>query len=370
MGHANFTPKVIVPTKEFYDIDPPSASSASEEATITSSTDAKPSCDSLAFNADGSMLAVGLQAGAVAAIDASTGKVKTVVRNDEVGVSSVSFAHHASQVLYGGRSDNASPSKRGLVLLHSLYDNMVVRVFHGHKASVGSIAVHTTMDRIFTASDDGSFRVWDPRSAACAAECAVGSPCRLDVDRDSGMVLAVASDQGMLALYDSRQFSKPFKNCPIPWSGAPHASGEPVGLHTCVFSGDGKRIAVSSARRGVVQLDSVHLKAEGGFPVVPIVGSPFSAVDFSSDSSALLIATDRGEVLAQSAWQPPHPGEHSSALVGSGAPTPAGYKPPVPPNTAYRHSAPVLAVRAHPTADAFATAAEDGVALWSPPSPE
>jgi len=101
--------------------------------------------------------------------------------------------------------------------------------------------------------------------------------------------------------------------------------------------------------------------------VVPIVGCPFASVDFSSDSSALLIGTDRGEVLAQSAWQPP-PGEDASAFVGSGAPTPPGGRDPVPPNTAYRHTAPVLAVKAHPTADAFATAGEDCVAIWSPPS--
>jgi WD40 repeat protein len=111
---------------------------------------------SVAWAPDGSAFAFGMTSGRTVLRSALTGAVLLTLGQHAGPVNSVAFAPGGLQLVTGGVDRR--------VLLWDLRTGQVVREFVGHELAVTAVAYQG--QRVFTASHDGTARVWNPATGA------------------------------------------------------------------------------------------------------------------------------------------------------------------------------------------------------------
>jgi WD40 repeat protein len=108
---------------------------------------------SLAFSADGTLLASGSGDYSIIVWDVSTGKTKTIIKNLPSTPYALSFNSDGSLIAAG--------SSGGIVTLLDAGTGDTVTTFTGHTSAIRSIKFSTDDKKIISVSDDGTIRLWD-----------------------------------------------------------------------------------------------------------------------------------------------------------------------------------------------------------------
>ena len=167
------------------------------------------------------------------------------------GVSLVRFAHAPGTVVCASRNnwDNC-------LRYWSLHDNRYLRYFKGHRAEVVGLSVSPKDDKLLSASADGTCRLWDVRSDACAGFLRL--PNRdarpLIAFDDTGIIFAVAAPsagQGAtVKLYSATEHDRgPFQTISVP---SPHASC----ATSLKFSSNGKYLLLAGGSNTCFLIDT------------------------------------------------------------------------------------------------------------------
>jgi WD40 repeat protein len=160
---------------------------------------------SLAADQDRAVVATG--DGQIYSYAPKSGHLVAVYRSEAIGVRSVSFTHHTGSVLYAG--GKVSGSRTGTIVQHRLVDNVAVRMYGGHGASmVRSIAVNPQRDIFISTDDAGKAFLWRIGQSNAVAQCGVGKKPPVACFDPSGKVFTIAASDVGVALYSVSGYAK------------------------------------------------------------------------------------------------------------------------------------------------------------------
>eukprot|EP00474_Spongospora_subterranea_P010120 CRZ10578.1 hypothetical protein [Spongospora subterranea] len=286
--------------------------------------------NSLDFGCDGAILCAAYNDDSLSVINTTSGLLQKTLQFKEHGVSNVKFTHHKSAILC-----TANKSSNGLIMYHSILDNRFIRMFHGHKDRVCSLALSPIDDSFISGSHDWTMNLWDLRSSSPQAILATGPSPAVEFD-PKGLIFACTSDSNVVRLFDIRSYKQgPFASFGL--SGA-------TSWHQVVFSPDGGSIAVSSRSGSTVVLDSFTGDHRCTLSSYTNTAGIDIDVDFSPDGKFIATGSDHGVVHIYDSAS----GKQELALTGG-------------------HNRPVTAVQWNPVMAMIASGAEN-LALWIPDS--
>lgn len=137
--------------------------------------------------------------------NAATGKISGLFHVKDAGCRLVTATHHPSAVIHA--ASKGGPQS-GRIVLHSLHDDKIIRLFEGHSDFVSSISMNPADDTFLTCSRDGTFKMWDLRQRAPIAAGDLHSKGAAACAFDSGgVVFACVTGNRMLSLYDAKTFT-------------------------------------------------------------------------------------------------------------------------------------------------------------------
>ncbi|EFJ30597.1 hypothetical protein SELMODRAFT_409107 [Selaginella moellendorffii] len=114
----------------------------------------------VAVSRDSEMLASGAQDGKIKVWRIRTGQcLKRFDKAHGMGVTTVSFSRDNSQILSASFDETAR--------IHGLKSGKQLKEFRGHTSYVNDAIFATEVNRIITASSDGTVKVWDMRTTDC-----------------------------------------------------------------------------------------------------------------------------------------------------------------------------------------------------------
>ncbi|KAI8591287.1 WD40-repeat-containing domain protein [Geranomyces variabilis] len=165
---------------------------------------------SLAFSRDSEMLASGAQDGKIKVWKIQSGRcVRRFPTAHMQGVTSVSLSKDASLVL--------SSSFDHTIRIHGMKSGKLTKEFRGHSSFVNSATFSPDQTRIFSASSDGTAKIWDAKTQDCIRTIALSegrvappgasSPTALSVfylPRSSGERVVVCSRERWAYVLDPR----------------------------------------------------------------------------------------------------------------------------------------------------------------------
>lgn len=165
-----------------------------------------------------------------------TGERGEVLFSKKYGVQNINFTHHPSHVVYATRRAHGTDHA---LRYHDLRRNEYLRYFRGHSAPVNSLCMSPKTDMFMSAAQDKSVRLWDLRTAICQGHLQTpGNP--VGSFDQQGLVFGVATECGVLKLYDVRSYDKgPFETFMV----APEVNTN-SSFVDIKFSNDGKMILV------------------------------------------------------------------------------------------------------------------------------
>lgn len=293
----------------------------------------------LAFNASGSLLAIGTDDGTIRVWDLLSDSLRTTLRAPIGWVTILEFAGTDGETLIAGTA-------HGTVQVWKITEGAPPgrTLLTGRTTDVLATAFVPEQPLVAAASENGSVRLWDTRTAA---QVHVGSGergwCYGMSLTDDATLLATAGDDGLIRIYeltpgeagdprtdldtpvrrlDTRRrparaiaFSPDTTLLAVghpdgtvglwnPWSGRPTATLKASGLRvlTVAFSPDGERLAAGTDSGAVHVWDSVAARgAPAGPPTPParrLAGHAdwVHAVAFSPDSELLASASGSGTI--------------------------------------------------------------------------
>lgn len=130
-------------------------------------------------------------------------------------------------------------------LLHVEHHHYI-RIFPGHEKKITSIA--TTEKKFATSSEDGSVRLWDPRTSLC--ETFIKFPAATFIAfHPSGEVFAVAHSSSTIEIFSTRNLEKPTSKvkyervADVEWTGIK-------------FSDDGQLLMVTTNSSSILIFDT------------------------------------------------------------------------------------------------------------------
>eukprot|EP00241_Pyramimonas_parkeae_P012194 CAMPEP_0114224450 /NCGR_PEP_ID=MMETSP0058-20121206/114_1 /TAXON_ID=36894 /ORGANISM="Pyramimonas parkeae, CCMP726" /LENGTH=273 /DNA_ID=CAMNT_0001334927 /DNA_START=6 /DNA_END=824 /DNA_ORIENTATION=- len=177
----------------------------------------------------------------------ATGTLQKTLLSKKYGVGCIAFTHHANAIICGSKNNSWDETLR----YHSLHDNRYLRYFKGHRDQVVAVCMNPKNDAFLSASLDKTIRLWDLRTNACQGllqvQCAIQPSVAYD---QQGLVFAVATEDGVLKMYDARQYEKgPFTtfNTQSVMPG-----GKPNTFVSLQFTYDGRKILASTPRQLIV----------------------------------------------------------------------------------------------------------------------
>lgn len=133
----------------------------------------------------------------------------------------------------------------------SLYDNVYLRYFKGHRSKVTSIASSPTQNIFISSSLDDSIRLWDLRTSSSQAFILENDP-RVSFD-PLGIVMASATENAKINLYDTRKFdSEPF----LSWKLTKFETIDPPRWASICFSNNGQYLLISTYSTQIYLLDT------------------------------------------------------------------------------------------------------------------
>ncbi|RYG56832.1 hypothetical protein EON66_01905 [archaeon] len=150
-------------------------------------------CNSISWSDGGEVAAASFNNGEIALISGDTGKRVADFRCADTSTRLLTHTHHPMAVLH--TAGRGAGDVSGQVVLHSLHDNRILRVFRGHSAPVTKIAFSPIDDSFVTVSNDSTFMMWDVRdpNAIARGEAARGRGGNMIAFRGDGLVYAVAN---------------------------------------------------------------------------------------------------------------------------------------------------------------------------------
>mmetsp|Transcript_26980 Transcript_26980/g.58990 ORF Transcript_26980/g.58990 Transcript_26980/m.58990 type:complete len:322 (-) Transcript_26980:297-1262(-) len=235
--------------------------------------------NSIDFHRTEDVLITGSDDDSIRLYDTATGQPTEVLYSKKYGVQNICFTHLSSHALYATRkvanNDHA-------LRYHDLRRNEYLRYYKGHLGPINSLCMSPKSDMFMSASQDKSVRLWDLRTNICQGILHVPGNPSASFDQQ-GLVFAVATESGILKLYDVRSYDKgPFDTFIVQ-----EEANSPIPFGDIKFSLDGKyMLAVAEGRLYVLDAfnGGVLRKFSTG---VPEAGTPLEAT-FSADNQYVL----------------------------------------------------------------------------------
>jgi len=211
-------------------------------------TDNKGPINSLDFHRTEDLLVTAGDDDSIHVYNTANGTQQRTLLSKKYGVGCICFTHHTNAIICGSKNNSWDETLRYL----SLHDNRYLRYFKGHRAGVVAVCMSPKSDAFLSASKDNTVRLWDLRSNACQGllqvQCSLQPAAAYD---QQGLVFAVATEDGVLKLYDMKQYERgPFATFPAhpdPVNRAPYTSLQ--------FSYDGRSIMATSPGK-IVTIDA------------------------------------------------------------------------------------------------------------------
>jgi len=208
--------------------------------------------NSLDFHHTDNLLVTAGDDNSIRIYNTNTGENSKTLFSKKYGVCCVNFTHHSDALLYASNKgwDN---SLRYL----SLHDNRYLRYFTGHEEKVTTVSMSPKTDG-FMSAGDRTVRLWDLRTAACHGriemtdQSAIHTTCAYD---KQGLVFAVATNPGVIKLYDARTYGRgPFETF--------ICRNETQCITQLLFSMDG-RVLLGAAGGRIHVMDAYYGKPRG-----------------------------------------------------------------------------------------------------------
>ena len=214
-----------------------------------------PPVTSLSFHQDGTFLVSAAQNGSISLFNAVSGSLVKTVHVKKSGVGVVAFTHHPSAILASAAPSTVAPAPSGgfgapasaassaaddhMIRYLSLHDNRDLRYFRGHSDAVTALSMCPTDDTFLSSSLDATLRTWDLRADRCQGVIRAPAPSLAVVD-PAGLVLAVATDNNCVKLFDRRQCEGgPFGSFFLP--------GAVITPQSLTFTPDGASLVIAGA---------------------------------------------------------------------------------------------------------------------------
>eukprot|EP00762_Andalucia_godoyi_P007758 ANDGO_01784.mRNA.1 WD repeat-containing protein 82 len=276
---------------------------------------------SLSFSSSGSHIVSTSLDSSLSLYDAQTATCRCTLYSRSSGASHAVLVHDSHAALYApttGRDD--------AIRLLSFADNRVLAEFHGHRDRITSLKLATSSadgaDSFFSASRDGTVRLWDLRDPKCHGLLRLPTPTPassttsttaaagdISVETDPEGKVAVVARGASVLFYDVRNMSAgPFRTV------VQEALGGLTHVDALCFTSDAQRL-VHVADDGVRVLDGVSGKVLRVLAVweTRVRGA---AANASPDSKFVVAGTDDGGVRVWDmdsgaevrAWAKVHPG--------------------------------------------------------------
>ncbi|CAK4079082.1 unnamed protein product [Aphanomyces euteiches] len=221
--------------------------------------------NSVDFHRSGNFCAVSRSDGVVSVINAISGATHKTILTKRFGADLVRYTHHPDCLLWTSQNKAEDHSIR----YHSTYDNKFLRYFTGHKKRVTSLMMHPTADEFLSASEDGTFRMWDIRCAEATGllDCGPSKPALSAAYDSDGLVFGVYTGDNLVRMYDARNFNDgPFAKFSLdeesissalrPLLQSRQYKGGRVDVHAIQFSPDQQHILLNTSSGVLIQLDA------------------------------------------------------------------------------------------------------------------
>eukprot|EP00798_Chlamydomonas_sp_ICE-L_P004991 gene4991-34774_t len=162
----------------------------------------------------------------------ATNTLQDTLFSKKYGVQNIVFTHSASAAIYASRKvTNGDHAIR----YHDLRRNEYLKYFVGHTGTVNTLCMSPKNDMFMSAAQDKQVRLWDLRATNCQGQLQVPGCPAASFDQQ-GLVFAVATESGMLKLYDVRSYDKgPFDTFVVA-----DEVNSPTSFANLQFSNDGK----------------------------------------------------------------------------------------------------------------------------------
>jgi COMPASS component SWD2 len=209
---------------------------------------------SIDFDDSGEHLITASQDETIQLYDVRQGKHLKTLFSKKYGVHLARFTHRSSNCIYA-----STKGDDGLRYL-SLHDNTYVRYLKGHTGTVDSLEVSPCDDKVISAAQDNTVRLWDLNSPTCHGLLNIPSPSLAAFD-PTGQLFAVASHRlNSILLYDLRNFDKePFSTFTLTDDLFLNKFSFPPRMPDWTkidFSNDGKWILIGTTGEGHYILDA------------------------------------------------------------------------------------------------------------------
>ena len=204
--------------------------------------------NSLDFHRSGELLVTAGDDEAIHVYNSVEGIEQRALYSKKYGVDLVRFTNHQNAIICASKN-GWDESIRYL----SLHDNKYLRYFKGHRDRVVSLVMAPLSDQFISGSLDETVRVWDLRSPQCVGLLRLPRGSRPAISYDpQGLVVAIASANNTLKLFDPRSFDKgPFGTFQIPYSRV-------VEWTSMKFSPDGKYILLATNEAMIFLIDAFN----------------------------------------------------------------------------------------------------------------
>ncbi|KAF0984131.1 hypothetical protein FDP41_008046 [Naegleria fowleri] len=232
---------------------------------------------------------------------------RKVIPSKKYGCNQVKFTHSPDACLYASVKKEGSNDDIRYLNIHT---GSFIKYFKGHTKPVVSLNMCPSDDTFASTSLDNTMRVWDLRqpNEIYKAPFTVKPLCAYD---PRGLVLAVATNSGIVKLYDRRKVeSGSFTEFVIPFTG------ETPEYSQMMFSPSGTHIAISSSD-SIFMLDSFNGKeifrktndelalsdedkafySNNNLPLPQGTGISQSSFAFTPNSQFLFVGTEDGRLL-------------------------------------------------------------------------
>ncbi|GLC38382.1 hypothetical protein PLESTB_001271200 [Pleodorina starrii] len=234
------------------------------------------------------LLVTGSDDDSIRVYDVARGVAVDTLHSRKYGVQNVCFTHDPTCIVYASRKSTGQlkPTEAHALRYHSLHMNQYLRYFMGHTAQVNSLCFSPKNDTFVSAAQDKSVRLWDVRTNICQGCLQVPGNPTATIDQQ-GLVFAVATESGVIKLYDLRSYDKgPFDTFMVE-----EEKGNPTGFADIKFSNNGNllmavvegRIYLMDAYKG-----TVFKRFSNG---IPEMGSAVEAA-ITADNQYLLSGCD------------------------------------------------------------------------------
>ncbi|GIL78667.1 hypothetical protein Vretimale_6168 [Volvox reticuliferus] len=203
------------------------------------------------------LLVTGSDDDSIRVYDVARGVPVDTLHSRKYGVQNLCFTHDPACIVYASRKPTGQlkPTEAHALRYHSLHMNQYLRYFIGHSAQVNSLCFSPKNDTFVSAAQDRTVRLWDVRTNICQGCLQTPGNPTATIDQQ-GLVFAVATESGIIKLYDLRSYDKgPFDTFTVE-----EEKGSPSGFADIKFSSNGNllmavvegRIYLLDAYKGTV----------------------------------------------------------------------------------------------------------------------